>query len=37
MERKQIALSQMLQYNVDPAYKSIRPEIINLHYGMYRG
>jgi hypothetical protein len=35
-ERKQIALSQMLQYNVDPAYKSIRPEIINLHYGMYR-
>ena len=35
-EKKQIALSQMLQYNVDPAYKSIRPEIINLHYGMYR-
>lgn len=33
-ERKQIALSQMLQYNVDPAYKSIRPEIINLHFGM---
>lgn len=32
-ERKQIALSQMLQYNVDPAYRSIRPEIINLHFG----
>jgi hypothetical protein len=31
-ERKQIALSQMLQYNVDPSYKSIRPEIINLHF-----
>jgi hypothetical protein len=35
-EKKQIALSQMLQYNVDPTYKSIRPEIINLHFGMYR-
>jgi hypothetical protein len=34
-EKKQIALSQMLQYNVDPTYKSLRPEIINLHYGMY--
>lgn len=32
-EKKQIALSQMLQYNVDPAYKSIRPEVINLHFG----
>lgn len=34
-EKKQIALSQMLQYNVDPTYKSLRPEIINLHYGEY--
>lgn len=33
-EKKQIALSQMLQYNVDPTYRSLRPEIINLHYGM---
>lgn len=32
-EKKQIALSQMLQYNVDPSYKSTRPEIINLHFG----
>lgn len=36
-EKKQIALSQMLQYNVDPLYKSIRPEIINLHYGKVSG
>lgn len=35
-EKKQIALSQMLQYNVDHTYKSIRPEVINLHFGMYQ-
>lgn len=33
IEKKQIALSQMLRYNVDTSYKSTRPEIINLHFG----
>ena len=31
-ERKEVLLSQLLQYNVDLAKKSSRLEIINLHY-----
>lgn len=34
-DRKQIALSQVLTYNIDPGNKSGHPEVISLHYGKY--
>lgn len=33
-EKKEVLLSQMLQYNVDSAKKSTLVEVVNLHYGM---
>lgn len=33
VEKRQIALSQVLHYNVDPAGSSDRPETVYLHYG----
>ena len=32
--RKEVLLSQVLQYNVDPTKKSSQLEVVNLHYGM---
>ena len=32
-DKKEVMLSQMLQYNVDPGKKSGHLEVVNLHYG----
>lgn len=32
-DKKQIALSQVLTYNIDPSNKSGHPEVVSLHYG----
>jgi DEP domain-containing protein 5 len=35
--KKEVLLSQVMQYNVDPAKKSSQVEVVNLHYGMIGG
>lgn len=34
--RREVVLSQKMQYNADPGKRSSKLEIVNLHYGSYR-